>query len=255
MARTFGQLCCFLYGLLHKDAFAESIWQVKSIWKPLNWVSILILSTYPDIHLWFFGGFFLKKPLRELYSNVPILGEISLSFLMRLWGQRANKDTEGNQSQEKISLPFSSSWFCNILALAFILSYKCWAIALLIDCIKINLVWNTICMTWQRPTMTTYWPHLTSFWISHWYLIETLFIIKRSRLSGFDYVSDESPRESCFVAPCLGSEWLSFSAKSCIPVCTGGTTAAEYKPCFPAATCLGRKPHCTASCISCCVVI
>lgn len=50
-------------------------------------------------------------------------------------------------------------------------------------------------------------------------------------MSGFDYVSGESLRDTtCFLSPCLGSQWLSFSAKSYIPVYAGGATAAYYKP-------------------------
>lgn len=90
--------------------------------------------------------------------------------------------------------------------------------------------------------MTTYWPHLTSFWISNCYLVGTLFVIRKSGLSGFDHVSGESPGQTCFLSPCLGSWRLSCSAKSCLPVCAGGATAAYYQPRFPAALAWVESP-------------
>lgn len=126
------------------------------------------------------------------------------------------KTQKGNRG-EKISLPFFSSQFCSIFASAF-LSYKCWAVALLIDFIKINLVLNEHYLCDLTVALKDHLPHCTSFRISHWYSAGTLCIIRWSRLSGFDYVSGESPRQTCSLSPCLGSQWLSFSARSCISV-------------------------------------
>lgn len=68
-----------------------------------------------------------------------ILWENFLSSLMRLWGQRATNDKEENQGQEKISLSFPTSGFCSIFPPAFRLSYKCWAVILLTDLLKLIL--------------------------------------------------------------------------------------------------------------------